>query len=196
MTRPTGPYAWLNAEPGPRMLLEALKLFGTAEVQGPGNNPVILGWADEIGGKAGATAYSKWAAKFYEDDSGIAWCGLMMAICAVRANVDNRPDRAPPDKFLAAASWATFGVPVAITDAQLGDVLVFWRDGGGHVGLYVGEDADSFHVLGGNQGDAVTIRRISKARCTSVRRPPYLNKPANVRPIRLAAAGTPSTNEA
>ena len=36
---------------------------------------------------------------------------------------------------------------------MLGDILTFKRNGGGHVGLYVGEDKDCYHVLGGNQGN-------------------------------------------
>lgn len=35
-------YAWLGGEPGPRMLLEALKLFGTLEAPGNADNPTIL----------------------------------------------------------------------------------------------------------------------------------------------------------
>lgn len=121
MTRPTGAYAWLNDEPAPRMLLEALKLYGTLETPGAGDNPVILAWADELRGQS---AYAKWAADWYEDDS-IPWCGLFMAVVADRANIDRRPDRNPPEKYLSAAEWAKFGVPVSKHLAILGDVLVF-----------------------------------------------------------------------
>jgi cell wall-associated NlpC family hydrolase len=41
---------------------------------------------------------------------------------------------------------------------MLGDVLVFRRGGGGHVALYVGEDEEAFHVLGGNQADRCASR--------------------------------------
>ena len=68
--------------------------------------------------------------------------------------------------------------------------------GGGHVGLYVGEDASSYFTLGGNQGDAVSIVRITKDRCIGVRRIYAIGKPANVRPIKLAANGALSKNEA
>lgn len=193
MTRPTGAYAWLNDEPGPRMLLEALKLFGVLETPGPGNNPTILAWADEIGA-AEETAYARWAADWYASDS-TAWCGLFVAICAVRANVDNRPERRPPAKYLSALAWTAFGLPVRGGLAELGDVLIFQRPGGGHVGIYVGEDADAFHVLGGNQGDAVSIARIAKARCVAVRQVPYLAKPSNVRRVFMGAAGPLSSNE-
>jgi hypothetical protein len=45
--------------------------------------------------------------------------------------------------------------------AALGDVLAFVRNGGGHVGLYVDEDASAYHVLGGNQSDRVSITRVA-----------------------------------
>lgn len=194
MTRPTGAYAWLNDEPGPRMLLEALKLYGTLEFPGAPDNPVIVAWADEVAAKH-PTDYATWAADWYRDDS-IAWCGLAMAVCAVRANVDSRPDRNPPDKYLSALAWMGFGEGIPKGEAELGDVLVFQRAGGGHVGLCVGTSPGYLHVLGGNQNDAVSITRITKNRLVGVRRIPYLNKPANVRKIVLADAGPVSTDEA
>lgn len=186
-------YAALGREPGPLMLLEALKLHGTLELKGPGNNPEIVKWADEVAA-ASRSPYNNWAADWYNDDS-IPWCGLFMAVVAVRAS-QGRPERMPPDKYLAAASWANYGRGMQIHTAALGDVLVFTRSGGGHVGIYVGEDDTAFHVLGGNQSDAVTVTRILKSRCTAVRRPIYNSQPANVRKIRYGAYGALSTNEA
>lgn len=143
-------YAWLNHAAKPKMLIIALELFGTKEKEGPGNNPVILAWAKEIGIR-------------YEADS-IPWCGLFMATVAHRA-------KEPLPKIpLRAASWGSWGV--AVTPPCLGDVLVFSRKGGGHVGLYVAEDYAYYHVLGGNQGDAVSITRIEKGRLQHSRRAP------------------------
>ena len=80
---------------------------------------------------------------------------------------------------------------------MLGDVLVFARGKSGHVGIYVGEDASAFHVLGGNQSDRVMIKRIAKARLLGVRRCPWrINQPGNVRVVRLSGGGSLSTNEA
>lgn len=186
-------YAALAQEPGPLMLLEALRLYGTVEMRGPGDNPTIVAWADEVA-KTQSTPYTRWAADWYNADS-IAWCGLFMAVVAVRAS-QGRPERMPPPKYLSAADWLNYGTKVPIEDAMLGDVLVFTRDGGGHVGICVGEDITAFHVLGGNQSDAVTITRIAKSRCSDVRRPIYNVTPANVRKIRYGAAGPLSTNEA
>lgn len=176
------------------MLLEALTLFGTLEAPGPANNSAIIEWAEELGEDV-ATAYAHWVSKWYVSDS-TPWCGLFMAVVASRANPDKRPERQPPEKFLSAAEWAHWGTGVNRSDAMLGDVLVFLRPGGGHVALYVGEDSSAFHVLGGNQSDAVTVTRILKTRCTAARRPRYINQPANVRKIWLAPNGAVSRDEA
>ena len=190
MSKPIGAFAWLNAEPGPKMILEALKLFGETEVPGVGSNPTILAWADELGAKV-KTAYARWAAQWYDADS-IPWCGLFMALVAKRAGKE------PPVKFLAAKEWESFGHAPA-GEACLGDVLVFDREGGGHVALYVGHDNLRYYCLGGNQGDRVSIIAKDRRTCTAVRRPDYINVPANVRPVFMGprVPGTPtSTNEA
>ncbi len=180
MAKPALPaaYAWLAAEAGPKVLVEALALFGTREVPGAASNPVILGWAREVG-----------VAAAYTND-GIAWCGLFAAVVAKRAGFE------PVANPLWARNWLSFGTKAAAP--SLGDVLVFSRPGGGgHVGLYVGEDATAFHVLGGNQSDTVKVSRIEKDRFLGARRCPWrISQPANVRPVRLAAGGALSTNEA
>lgn len=186
-------YAALGEEPGPLMLLEALKEHGVRETRGSENNAAIVRWADEVE-DAVSTPYTRWAADWYNADS-IPWCGLFMAVVAVRAS-QGRPERMPPPKYLSAADWLNYGSPIAVVNAMLGDVLIFTRDGGAHVGIYVGEDEQNFHVLGGNQSDAVTITRIAKSRCSGVRRPIYNVKPVNVRKIFYSATGPISTNEA
>lgn len=52
-----------------------------------------------------------------------------------------------------------------------GAVLVFERGSGGHVGFAIGQDDTHFHVLGGNQSDAVTVARIAKSRLLGARWP-------------------------
>lgn len=170
-------YAWLSKEAGPKMLVEALKLYGTLEAAGAKDNPTILGWAAELG-----------LSKTYSHDS-IPWCGLFIGVVAKRAGKD------VVDSPLWALSWAEFGKP-ADGGAMLGDVLTFKRDGGGHVALYVGEDAGAYHCLGGNQSDQVCITRIAKTRFYRARRPLYNVQPANVRKVLLVSNGTLSKNEA
>jgi uncharacterized protein (TIGR02594 family) len=170
-------YAWLATEPGPKMLAAALAQLGIKEVPGPGNNPRIMAMAQELGVTAIHTG----------DD--VPWCGLLMAKVAKDAG------KTLPANFSRAKAWAAFGQPAPVP--MLGDVLVFERNGGGHVGMYVGEDKTAFHVLGGNQSDAVTITRIANDRLFTARRPEYsIGQPANVRQVLLAPGGALSTNEA
>jgi uncharacterized protein (TIGR02594 family) len=169
-------YAWLRDETGPRMILEALKLFGTLEAPGVRDNSTIIGWAREVD-----------LIKTYSHDS-IPWCGLFMAVVAKRAG------KLIVDSPLWALSWSDFGR--ASPAPMLGDVLTFKRNGGGHVALYVGEDSGAYHCLGGNQSDKVCITRIAKSRLYRARRPAYNVQPDNVRKVTLAASGKLSTNEA
>lgn len=169
-------YQWLEKEPGPKMIIEALKLFGITEKVGEASNPAILAWAKEC------------RINDYSADS-IPWCGLFMAVVAQRAG------KYLPAYALRARAWTKWG-DIA-QEAELGDVLVFSRGtASGHVGLYVGEDEVGYHILGGNQGDKVSIVRIAKSRCIAVRRHYATAKPSNVRKIRLNPSGMLSINEA
>jgi len=165
-------YADLARYPGPAVLREGLALYGVHEYPGGADNPEILRWRDALRDEQRGL---EWLDTVFTGDH-VPWCGLYMAICALRAG--HRPVH--PD-FLAARSWVRFGAPRAVNEAGVGDVLVFWRGdpGGrsGHVGFYVGEDRTHFHVLGGNQSDSVNIQRIPRTRLLSdgVRRPPLLD---------------------
>lgn len=169
-------YAWLGDEPGPKMIVEARALIGVHETVGADDNPDILAWAKE----------TKLDGVYKHDAT--AWCGLFMAVVAQRAG------KVVPPGPLWAKNWRKFGQGVGAP--MLGDVLVFSRDGGGHVALYVGEDATAFHILGGNQRDQVSIVRKARSECIAARRPLYSVQPANVRSITLSALGALSVNEA
>jgi len=169
-------YAWLADEPGPPQILEFIKIYGVKETPGPRSTAEILSWAKEIG-----------VQKVYRADS-IPWCGLEVGVVMKRAGF------ALPKTLLWALSWAQMyndvdGHPV------LGDVLTFNRTGGGHVGLYVGEDTEAYHVAAGNQSDESCIARIAKSRLYRARRPDYKESYASVlRRIQLAANGGLSRN--
>lgn len=168
----------LSAITPPRMIREALALYGTMEMPGAKNNPIIVNWARET-----QTQDDNW----YGADS-IPWCGLFMAVVAQRSGWK------VPSLPLAALSWVRFGK--ASTQPSLGDVVVFKRKGGGHVGLYVGESADSIFVLGGNQSDKVNIARITRSRLVACRRPPYKVKPDTAKPYIYSNSGELSQDEA
>ena len=170
-------YDFLKSETSPKLLVEAVKLLGTKEIVGKQHNPVILGWAKEVG-----------LSKVYTADE-IPWCGLAIAYACHKAGVG------VVDKPLWALSWAKWGTKVS--EPMLGDILTFKRDGGGHVGIYVGEDHECYHVLGGNQGNAMSVSRIVKSRLYQARRTAWkVAQPANVRKVILDAKGAISKNEA
>jgi uncharacterized protein (TIGR02594 family) len=172
-------YRFLANEPGPRVIQEAVKLYGTREIVGKQHSPIILGWAKELNIPS------------YTNDE-IPWCGLFAAIVVQRAGFT------PVTNPLWARNWVNFGT--AQKTAMLGDILVFTRPGGGgHVGFYVGEDATCYHVLGGNQSNMVNVTRILKSRLvpSGIRRCPWrVAQPTNVRVIQLSSNGNISTNEA
>ena len=165
----------------PAWLLYARSLLGTREAAGAANNPTIMGWARRLG--------SKVLGIIYNADS-VPWCGLFVAAC-----MDAGGSIAAPPIAVRAKAWATWGANLRPERLAAGAVLVFERAGVGHVGFYVGEDATHYHVLGGNQGDAVTIARIAKTRLVASRWPRGV--PVVGRRVLLSAAGAPvSTREA
>ncbi len=172
---PTAPA--IPAEPS--WMREARRLMGTREIPGSKSNPVILSWAKALSG---------WVASFYKDDD-TAWCGLFMAHCFGLT----LPIEPLPSNPLSALAWSQFGQ--GLREPALGALLVFSREGGGHVGLYVGEDADSYHVLGGNQSNSVSITRVAKSRCVGIRWPKSGERLVGGR-IRLQPNGEVSRNEA
>lgn len=178
---PSG-YGWLqNIGTLPRHMTFALSLLGTVETVGAGNNASIMRWRDEL--RAAGIDVSG-----YNADS-VPWCGLFMAYVMLKA--DRQPIAAP----LWALNWGKFGEDGG--QPEFGDVLTFTRPGGGgHVALYVAEDAQGFyHILGGNQSDRVNIMRIAKTRMRACRQVAYRQKPASVKPYVVATGGQISRNE-
>ena len=166
------------------LIREAIKLYGITEFAGPDNNQTILGWAKEVNATIG---------KWYVKDE-LAWCALFMSVVCKRAGYQ------PPDGFdaIRAKSFAKWGDPI-VGDPVIGDILVFDRSGGGHVGIYVGEDTGKcYHVLGGNQGDKVSIVRIPKERLVDggVRRAPMNSCPKCAVRVFRTSKGVLSVNEA
>ncbi len=169
-------YAWLNDIVPPRLIVEALKLYGIKEKPGPTNAPEIMEWARVLD-----------LVPDYHADS-VPWCGLFVAYVTHMAE---KPVVRSP---LWARNWATFGDPSSTPG--LGDVLVYQREKGGHVGFYIGEDSVAYHTLGGNQGDKVSIVRMPKLRLIAARRPRWKTaQPDSVKPYHLASTGGLSTNE-
>ena len=160
----------------PNVIKHAYKYNGLKEIVGPQHNPKIIDWAKGLG-----------LGRVYTTDE-IPWCGLFVAQVCKEADKEIIKDP------LWARNWSKFGTKEET--AMLGDILVFSRGSGGHVGFYVGEDKKCYHVLGGNQGNSVSVVRINKDRCISINRPKWkIAQPKSVRQILLSEKGIISENE-
>ena len=128
---------------------------------------------------------------FFINDIVVHNCGLFIAEVCKRAELETN---LTPKESLWALNWNKFGIKQSV--AMLGDILTFKRDGGGHVGIYVGEDDTCYHVLGGNQSNMVCITRIEKKRCAGIRRTDWkIKQPKSVRVIKVNSSGFISQNE-
>lgn len=135
--------------------VEAQRAIGVTEDTGPGSNPLIVGWARRL--------------RIDYGDDAKAWCGLFVAHCVELT----LPQEVLPSNPLGAREWLKFGVNCPVP--QPGAVMVFWREKKeswkGHVGFYVGEDSSAYHILGGNQGDKVSVSRFLRGRFLGARWP-------------------------
>lgn len=135
----------------PRWLTIARGELGQHELAGPASNPRIV-------------LYLRSAGMFPNDEA--PWCSAFVNWCVEQAGLPGT-DRG------AARSWLSWGVP--LEQPQLGAIAVLWRDAPnsphGHVAFYVGGDANTITLLGGNQGNAVSIRQYPRARVLAYRWP-------------------------
>jgi uncharacterized protein (TIGR02594 family) len=93
----------------------------------------------------------------FKNDDETAWCSSFVNWCLMKADIKRT-------KNAMARSWENWGTK--LTTPRYGCIVVFWRisrtDGRGHVGFFIEERDDEIVVLGGNQGDAVTIESFPK----------------------------------
>lgn len=144
-------------EQAPPWLRTARALIGTDEYAGGADNPIIIGWAREIG-----LIYPEMAAysALYQDDA-IKWCGLLVAICCARHGIRPPFGPADTDQFLWAQAWKQVA-GTRLHVPQIGAILVFPR----HVTFFDGDAGDGYWwCVGGNQSDSVTRARYRAADC-------------------------------
>jgi uncharacterized protein (TIGR02594 family) len=142
----------------------AQRFIGVAEAPGSTSNPQVL---------AMLRLDNAWP----EGDE-VAWCSAF-------ANYIAWLLRLPRSKNLSARSWLAVGTPVALRDAEVGfDVVILKRGGDGqpgpevlnapgHVGFFAGlegERGERVRVLGGNQGDEVSIADFHAGNVLGIRR--------------------------
>ena len=134
----------------PQWLAIARPLLGLHEIHGPEHSPEILGMWRAIK-RSGIQS------------DEVPWCAAFVGACLERAGIRS-------SRFESAASYLTWGV--RLDGPAHGCIVVFSRDGGGHVGFVVGQDAaGNLLVLGGNQGDSVSIKAFHRDRVTGYRWP-------------------------
>lgn len=139
------------AEPFPWLAIARAEL-GTREVAGAGDNPRIVAYLKSTTLPAPANA---------NDET--AWCSAFANWCVEQA------DYAGTDSAWA-RSWLHWGK--ATTTPQPGCITVFSRDtNSGHVAFFLEETATHVKVLGGNQGNAVSIAQYPKSRLLGYRIP-------------------------
>lgn len=151
----------------PEWLKLARAELGVKEAPGEANNPTVL-------------AYYRDAGHPEVNADSVAWCAALTGACLERAGV-------PSSKQLNARSYLTWGKEVK--KPYPGCIAVFSRGDPrgweGHVGFFLEEKDGQIMVLGGNQGDAVTIAAQPKSRLLGYREPV---KASNSRTVRAATA--------
>jgi len=164
---------------GPVWLDVARRYLGLREIKGPQHNPEIL------------KMWKRMGAPFADDET--AWCGGFVGGVLVEAGL----------KAVAGGAMARnwLKLPVKIDRPAVGAVVVFWRGSpsgaSGHVGFVVGKDArGNLAVLGGNQGDKVSIAFFPPSRVLGYRWPSIAPSPERFNLPVLKSDGTLSTNEA
>jgi uncharacterized protein (TIGR02594 family) len=163
----------------PLWLARARSFIGLRELPGKNTSTTIAGWL------------AKLKAPWKDDET--PWCGTFVA--AVLSDSGFKP----VDGWAGARKWLNFGVKLPAP--ALGCIVVFWRGNpqgwSGHVGFVVGKDAKgNLMVLGGNQGDMVSIKPFSRDRTLGYRWPAGVPTPTmNALPL-LTSDGKVSTDEA
>ena len=155
----------------PLWVAHGREYIGLAEIPGPKHNPTIIKWLTKL--------------KAWWKDDETPWCGTFVAHCFDACGIPL------PKHWYRAKDWLTWGVAVA---PRLGAVAVFERKGGGHVGFLVGETATTYAVLGGNQGNKVSIATLPKERLRGTRWPANTSKSPVIALPKIKAAA--STSEA
>ena len=139
----------------------AARFMGLRETPGVVSNPAVV---------AMLKLDSPWV-----DDDETAWCSAFVNYVAWLLECHR-------SKSLSARSWLNIGSPVTdFSKAWQGfHVVILSRGPGqqpgphvlkapGHVGFFAGWDASDVRLLGGNQGDAVSIAAFPKSRILGIR---------------------------
>ena len=157
----------------PIWLIEARKNLGVKETKGGVHTSEVLKYWQDI--KRGGIK-----------DDETPWCAAFVGAMLERVGVKST-------RFESAKSYLDWGQLLALP--VVGCIVIFTREGGGHVGFVVGRDTKgNLLVLGGNQGDEVNIRAFPVSRVTGYRWP--IDRPIPKEPLPTLSAAQLSKTEA
>lgn len=146
----------------PAWVTEGRKLIGLSEVKGSQHSPEILQMWKDI--KRGGIK-----------DDETPWCAAFVGACLERSGVQS-------SRYESAKSYLQWGR--SLVRPCVGCIVVFTREGGGHVGFAVGRDKlGNLLVLGGNQSDAVNIKSFKTDRVSGYCWPPGVPNPDTTLPV-------------
>lgn len=136
----------------PAWLVHARSWIGTSERRGRAADPGILAFYRDAGHPE------------ISDDS-VAWCAAFAGACLARSGI-------VPTGSLRARSYLDWGRPLDVP--RRGAIAVLSRGSSpalGHVGFLIEARSDKVLILGGNQGDKVSIAAFPRSRVLSYRWP-------------------------
>jgi uncharacterized protein (TIGR02594 family) len=140
----------------PRWMDIARGELGVKEAPGAADNPRVVEYHA--------------ATSLHSADDETPWCSAFANWCMAQAGLEGT-------NSAAARSWLKWG---EACEPKLGAVTVLWRGkptaATGHVGFFVKADASFVWLLGGNQGDAVSIQPFPRHRVLAYRWPALIAK--------------------
>lgn len=153
----------------PAWLAEARRHIGVREIPGVNHHPLIVAMWKAI--RRGGIK-----------DDETPWCAAFVGFCLENVGIVS-------SRFESAKSYLDWGQK--LLHPIVGCIVVFTRDGGGHVGFCTGVTPDGrLLVLGGNQGNEVNIRAFPRDRVSGYRWPTAVPVPDGILTIGAAPATT------
>lgn len=147
----------------PQWLAAAWAELGQREASGAADNARIRAFFRDVGQPASL-----------HDE--VAWCAAFVGACLERAGIAST-------RSLMARSYVRWGEK--LSESRFGAVAVLSRGNdpaAGHVGFLIGETEGHVVLLGGNQGDAVSVAAYPKARLVGLRWPQAAAEPQTAEP--------------